>query len=196
MNSANAFDRSSGASSMTGLQLRSGGRPLEALRQSTRRNGGQAFWSSGCFALFSFRESTSELIGNSSWRRFFWPEDLGLGLPKRQTAALERSDDRNRVAGRVGGDVRKGRQVARLQCRVSLGRGDAGPEVKVLLTGASSFAGYRFAHALHAKGVHVVAPLRGPATGYVEGPRAARVLRLSAAADETAAWDAAPEGRR
>jgi nucleoside-diphosphate-sugar epimerase len=55
--------------------------------------------------------------------------------------------------------------------------------MRVLLTGASSFTGYWFARALHAGGVHVVAPLRGTLAGYVEGPRAERVRRLKAVAE-------------
>jgi nucleoside-diphosphate-sugar epimerase len=55
--------------------------------------------------------------------------------------------------------------------------------VKVLLTGASSFTGYWFAHALHAAGAHVVAPLRASASSYTEGTRAERVRRLAAVAE-------------
>ena len=68
--------------------------------------------------------------------------------------------------------------MARPQSRVPRGRGDAGPYMKVLLTGASSFTGYWFAHALHAAGAHVVAPLRAAAASYAEGTRAERVRRL------------------
>jgi nucleoside-diphosphate-sugar epimerase len=63
--------------------------------------------------------------------------------------------------------------------------------MKVLLTGASSFTGYWFARALHAEGIHVVAPLRGAAASYVEGPRAERVRRLKTVADVV---EAAPFG--
>lgn len=55
--------------------------------------------------------------------------------------------------------------------------------MKALLTGASSFTGYWFARALHAAGVHVVAPLRSAAASYADGPRAERVRRLSAVAE-------------
>jgi UDP-glucose 4-epimerase len=50
--------------------------------------------------------------------------------------------------------------------------------MNVLLTGASSFTGYWFAHALHAGGAHVVAPLRANSSSYIEGTRAIRVRRL------------------
>ena len=70
-------------------------------------------------------------------------------------------------------------------------RGDAGPYLKVLLTGASAFTGYWFAHALHAAGAHVVAPLRTTAASYTEGMRAERVRRLGAVAEIV---DAAPFG--
>jgi UDP-glucose 4-epimerase len=63
--------------------------------------------------------------------------------------------------------------------------------MKVLLTGASSFTGYWFARALHAGGVHVVAPLRSAAASYAEGPRAERVRRLKAVAE---ILEAAPFG--
>jgi nucleoside-diphosphate-sugar epimerase len=49
--------------------------------------------------------------------------------------------------------------------------------------GASSFTGYWFAEALHAGGVHVVAPLRGALVSYAGGPRAERVRRLKAVAE-------------
>jgi UDP-glucose 4-epimerase len=55
--------------------------------------------------------------------------------------------------------------------------------MKILLTGASSFTGYWFAHALTAAGHHVVAPLRKPVAKYVEGVRAERVKRLGAVAE-------------
>ncbi|HVZ10666.1 NAD-dependent epimerase/dehydratase family protein [Rhodopila sp.] len=55
--------------------------------------------------------------------------------------------------------------------------------MKVLLTGASSFTGYWFAHALNAAGAEVVAPLRSVATAYAEGVRAERVRRLSKVAE-------------
>jgi nucleoside-diphosphate-sugar epimerase len=55
--------------------------------------------------------------------------------------------------------------------------------VKVLLTGASSFTGYWFAHALHAAGARVVAPLRATAASYSEGTRAERVRRLPSVAE-------------
>ena len=63
--------------------------------------------------------------------------------------------------------------------------------MKVLLTGASSFTGYWFAHALHARGAHVVAPLLKSAASYTEGIRAERVRRLAAVAEIV---DAAPFG--
>ena len=77
------------------------------------------------------------------------------------------------------------------QSRVPRGRGHAGPGVKVLLTGASSFTGYWFAHALHATGAQVVAPLRAAAASYAEGTRGERVRRLGAVAEVV---DAAPFG--
>jgi UDP-glucose 4-epimerase len=55
--------------------------------------------------------------------------------------------------------------------------------MKILLTGASSFTGYWFAHALSAAGHHVVAPLRKPVAKYAEGVRAERVKRLAAVAE-------------
>jgi UDP-glucose 4-epimerase len=55
--------------------------------------------------------------------------------------------------------------------------------MKILLTGASSFTGYWFAHALSAAGHHVVAPLRNPVAKYVDGVRAERVRRLAAVAE-------------
>ena len=55
--------------------------------------------------------------------------------------------------------------------------------MKVLLTGASSFTGYWFAHALHTAGAHVVAPLRAASSSYAEGTRAERVRRLAAVAE-------------
>jgi UDP-glucose 4-epimerase len=55
--------------------------------------------------------------------------------------------------------------------------------MKVLLTGASSFTGYWFAHELSRAGRHVVAPLRGAPQDYREGTRAERVRRLSALAE-------------
>ncbi|MFD2676334.1 NAD-dependent epimerase/dehydratase family protein [Camelimonas lactis] len=51
--------------------------------------------------------------------------------------------------------------------------------MKVLLTGASSFTGYWFAHSLAAAGVHVVAPLRLGVADYGDGIRAERVRRLA-----------------
>jgi UDP-glucose 4-epimerase len=55
--------------------------------------------------------------------------------------------------------------------------------MKVLLTGASSFTGYWFAHELSRAGRHVVAPVRGALKDYREGTRAERVRRLSAMAE-------------
>jgi UDP-glucose 4-epimerase len=55
--------------------------------------------------------------------------------------------------------------------------------MKVLLTGASSFTGYWFAHALQAADAHVVAPLRATAASYLEGTRAERVRRLKRVAE-------------
>jgi UDP-glucose 4-epimerase len=55
--------------------------------------------------------------------------------------------------------------------------------MKILLTGASSFTGYWFAHALSAAGHHVVAPLRRPVAKYVEDVRTKRVKRLAAVAE-------------
>jgi nucleoside-diphosphate-sugar epimerase len=55
--------------------------------------------------------------------------------------------------------------------------------MKVLLTGASSFTGYWFAHALAEAGHQVVAPLRGALASYSEGTRAERVRRLGAVAE-------------
>ena len=51
------------------------------------------------------------------------------------------------------------------------------------MTGASSFTGYWFAHALNEAGVEVVAPLRTAAAGYREGVRAERVRRLKSVAE-------------
>ena len=59
------------------------------------------------------------------------------------------------------------------------------------MTGASSFTGYWFAHALHAAGAQVVAPLRAAAASYAEGTRAERVRRLARVAEIV---DAAPFG--
>lgn len=50
--------------------------------------------------------------------------------------------------------------------------------MKALLTGASSFSGYWFAHALAERGVEVVAPLRGDLESYT-GVRQARVRALA-----------------
>jgi nucleoside-diphosphate-sugar epimerase len=50
--------------------------------------------------------------------------------------------------------------------------------MKVLLTGASSFTGLHFAHALSAAGHEVVAPLRAPLSAYAAGVRARRVQAL------------------
>jgi UDP-glucose 4-epimerase len=55
--------------------------------------------------------------------------------------------------------------------------------MKILLTGASSFTGYWFAHALAGAGHHVVAPLKGTRAAYVDGTRAERVRRLNAVAE-------------
>ena len=55
--------------------------------------------------------------------------------------------------------------------------------MKVLLTGASSFTGYWFARALHARGVHVVAPLRSAAASCADQLRAERVRCLKAIAE-------------
>jgi UDP-glucose 4-epimerase len=55
--------------------------------------------------------------------------------------------------------------------------------MKILLTGASSFTGFWFAHALSAAGHHVVAPLRRSVAEYVDGVRAERVKRLAAVAE-------------
>jgi UDP-glucose 4-epimerase len=63
--------------------------------------------------------------------------------------------------------------------------------MKVLLTGASSFTGYWFAHELHRVGRHVVAPLRRAVSDYQNGPRAERVRRLSSMAEVV---EAAPFG--
>ncbi|MEN3793068.1 NAD(P)-dependent oxidoreductase [Fulvimarina sp. MAC3] len=54
--------------------------------------------------------------------------------------------------------------------------------MKICLTGASSFTGYWFAHALSEAGHHVVAPLRGDTAAY-EGVRGERVRRLSDVAE-------------
>jgi UDP-glucose 4-epimerase len=53
--------------------------------------------------------------------------------------------------------------------------------VRILLTGASSFTGYWFAHALAAAGHHVVAPLQRAQDAYsgVRGERVARLARVA-----------------
>jgi UDP-glucose 4-epimerase len=53
--------------------------------------------------------------------------------------------------------------------------------MRALLTGASSFSGYWFAHKLHAAGFEVFAPLRSAASAY-EGVRGERVQNLPAVA--------------
>ena len=53
--------------------------------------------------------------------------------------------------------MRRGRISTRVPCR----RPDAGSDVKILLTGASSFTGFWFARTLAAAGHELVAPLRG-----------------------------------
>ena len=63
--------------------------------------------------------------------------------------------------------------------------------MKVLLTGASSFTGYWFAHELSGAGRQVVAPLRAALQDYRDGTRAERVRRLSAVAEVV---EAAPFG--
>src|ERR1700726_4315062 len=95
------------------------------------------------------------------------------------------------MADRASRGLRQGSQVARSRPPVSSRRGDAGPQMKVLLTGASSFTGYWFAHELHRVGRHVVAPLRGAVSDYQNGPRAERVRRLSSMAEVV---EAAPFG--
>ena len=50
--------------------------------------------------------------------------------------------------------------------------------MRILLTGASSFTGYWFAHALAKAGHEVVAPLLGAVSSYTEGARAERVRKL------------------
>lgn len=55
--------------------------------------------------------------------------------------------------------------------------------MRILLTGASSFTGYWFAHALAEAGHVVVAPLRSRRSDYSEGTRAERVRRLGAVAE-------------
>lgn len=64
---------------------------------------------------------------------------------------------------------------------------EAGPVVKILLTGASSFTGFAFATALAAAGHELVAPLRGAAGSYNNGVRAQRVARLAGVA--RIVWD-------
>ncbi len=64
--------------------------------------------------------------------------------------------------------------------------------MKVLLTGASSFTGYWFAHALSAAGHHVIAPLKRAQEGYSD-VRAARVSGLANVAEVV--WSA-PFGDR
>lgn len=54
--------------------------------------------------------------------------------------------------------------------------------MRILLTGASSFTGYWFAHELAAQGYDVVAPLRG-AEGSYSGVRGTRVAHLSKVAE-------------
>ena len=71
-------------------------------------------------------------------------------------------------------------------------RGDAGPDMKVLLTGASSFTGFWFARALNLAPASTLSRRCAPklrATGM--GPRAERVRRLAAAAEIV---EAAPFG--
>lgn len=63
--------------------------------------------------------------------------------------------------------------------------------MRVLLTGASSFTGYWFAHALKGAGCEVVAPLRGAGADDREGARAERVRRLAGVAEIV---EAAPFG--
>lgn len=57
-------------------------------------------------------------------------------------------------------------------------RADAGPQMKVLLTGASSFTGCWFAEALASAGHHVVAPLRGARDSANDKERTERLCRL------------------
>lgn len=66
--------------------------------------------------------------------------------------------------------------------------------MKVLLTGASSFTGMWFAHALAAAGHHVVMPLRGASDAYSQGMRAQRVSALKDFGDIV--WDCTFGGPR
>lgn len=68
--------------------------------------------------------------------------------------------------------------MARLRSGVSRHRTDAGPVVKILLTGASSFTGYWFAKSLAAAGHDVVAPLRGHLDSPNDPGRSERLRRL------------------
>ena len=69
--------------------------------------------------------------------------------------------------------------VAGFRPALSRRRAARGHQVRVLLTGASSFTGYWFARELAAAGHQVVAPLRGRGQDY-SGVRAERVARLAA----------------
>jgi UDP-glucose 4-epimerase len=73
--------------------------------------------------------------------------------------------------------------MAGLRPRRPDGRGVAGLPVKILLTGASSFAGLWFARALHAAGHHVVAALRRARKDYRGDVRASRVAELGRVAE-------------
>jgi UDP-glucose 4-epimerase len=73
--------------------------------------------------------------------------------------------------------------MAGSQCRIPWNRPNAGPRLKVLLTGASSFTGYWFARELAAAGHYVLAPLRAESKANYSGIRRERVNRLTDVAE-------------
>ena len=73
----------------------------------------------------------------------------------------------------------QGQQVAGLRPCIPRHRMPAGPDVRILLTGGSSFTGLWFARSLAARGHTVVAPLRGSDYSGLRGSRVAELRRVA-----------------
>ena len=89
---------------------------------------------------------------------------------------LERPEIRHRVADPAGRALGQGRRLARFRPRLAPhGLSCAGPTMKILFTGGSSFTGYWFVRELAAAGHDVTAVFRGkPARLPRRGPPRAR----------------------